>query len=225
MATTYRNFMMSISPPWLRTPEGEAWTQGVGDIKDVMLERLKEGVKARFPTEAANDALDRIGEERLLPRAYFGETQSAYAERLVDAWTVWPFAGTAYGVLTALWDYGYSNYPYIAIAKGKLYHLDSNKQLVVTTGSFSFDVPTHWATFRVLFPSPLPPSWISGGVPAHGSAEALRVISVINRWKDAKALLEKVIIQNTGLMWGFPLSQLWGGGGLTWGGTVTIWTP
>lgn len=82
------------NPPWMRGRNTGALVGGLGKIKDVLVARLRAGVLARFPdaTFAADDALGYKGSERQLPRAT-GESSSAYALRLREAWEAWSLAG------------------------------------------------------------------------------------------------------------------------------------
>jgi hypothetical protein len=227
MPTTFKQHIIDLAPPWLRGahPQGEAWLRGLGDIKDLILDRLKASVRIRFPRYASRDALAIQGAERLTYRSPT-DTDDTYAARIEGAWDTWPWAGTAFGVLSALRHAGYSNIPKILIAKQLVYGLDSNFELTISTapsGSFTFDPPNHWATLVVYFPTK-PAAW--GGVtPANGSNEALFVLHLIDIWKSAHARLQSVVIAETGLTWGYPTTLAWGGAGLVWGGTTTVWTP
>lgn len=219
---TYRDYAISISPTWLRNAKGEVFMRSMGDVKDSLIDRTKAAVMVRFPSFAPDDGLARIGDERQMPRS-IGETRAQYASRLRGAWDAWKWAGTPTGLLRALWWAGYQNCM-LVIRLGKAYSLDGDLNVVVTDlPSVTFTSPL-WNTFRVFFPSPLPASWVSGGIPSTSSDEANGIRNIIRKWKPAFARCESVVIYQTGLTWGYPPTLAWGGSGLTWGGTFTEWT-
>lgn len=131
----YKDHYPQLAPPPLNGPNGKKYFQGIGTWLDNERSRLLQGVLARFPGKilrdptrldsnpsdpneyAPADALDQIGEDRLIPRggAASGtpETDTAYAARLLDAWKIWggddtPVtgkggpAGSHLGILNAL---------------------------------------------------------------------------------------------------------------------------
>jgi hypothetical protein len=168
MATKYADFMQLIQPAWTRALAGaDALHAGKGDTKDSLVERIKDAVIARFPLRAPTDALQWIGAERGISRGA-AETDASYALRLQHAWDVWPYAGTAFGVLSALHYAGYD--AVLMQARKYAYSLDSSLNLVITpyptaTPYWTFDgSTTDWARFMVLLPYPLPTRWLAGGV-------------------------------------------------------------
>src|ERR1700738_4524064 len=94
--TVYQDFQKAISPTALLQPQGAAFEAAQSSVKDALLERCIQAVKAKYPNVAPADALAIVGADRLTPRGP-GESDSAYAARLLNAWNVWPWAGTAYG--------------------------------------------------------------------------------------------------------------------------------
>lgn len=221
--SSFRDFLVRIAPTWLIQPKGKSWLRAVGGSKDAEVNPLKEAVRARFPTHAPSEGLTHIGVERKLGRART-DTDAVYAARLRNAWALWPWAGTPYGLLGALWDQGYTN-AQLVIAKGLVYTMDSSRNLVTTTyapGAFTFSPATYWSKFLVYFPNPQIARWVSSGVPANGSDEALEFIALVKRWKSAHSYFDRVVIQSSGLTWGLPTTQNWGTG--VWGGTQVTWT-
>ena len=154
--TLYRDFIpRRLAPAWLQTPKNAAWLRASGDLKDSLVERCKNAVKARFARLAPRDGLDRIGGERQISRSP-AESNSAYAERVANAWGTWRWAGTAYGVLRALRDAGYPG-AYIGIVNGLLYSLDPSGLVIekLPAGSWACDAtPEFWSKFVVMFPEP-----------------------------------------------------------------------
>lgn len=227
MPTSYKQMLLARAPPWLRTPVSEAWLRGTGDVLDSILQRVKDGVKARFPSVAPRDALTMQGGERGIPRAPT-DTDAVYASKLIGAWDAWIWAGTAKGVLNVLWDAGYVGHPRVVISNNRSFRLDADRELVIEEGGgeFIFYAVGHWSAFAVFFPKPWPAAWVTAGVPpVSASDEARQAVALIHRWKSADALLAGVVIENTGELWGWPPEGLWGDPGGTWGGTNVVWTP
>lgn len=105
---TFSDWLQLLAPPWLLDPGGRALLSTIGTQMDRGRDRIRQGVRARFPEVAPSDALPVIAAERLLPRAP-GETDASWAAYLRKAWEVWGGdptlgggAGTPAGVLTAV---------------------------------------------------------------------------------------------------------------------------
>ena len=84
MAARFRNSFRYLVPAWRATGDGERELYAYGLIKDAFLERVRQGLEARFPTRAAESALELIGRDRGIIRGR-SESAAAYAARLV-AW-------------------------------------------------------------------------------------------------------------------------------------------
>lgn len=215
MATSFKDYMVDLAPPWLRTAHGEAWIRAVADIKDWLLQRTKEAVKARFAALSPNDALLQLGAERGLPKAP-AESFDTYRERIRGAWDTWPWAGTAKGVLFALRDAGYPGI-YMRIAKDILYSLSGDDLVLdkLTSGT----PPDYWASFQLFWPaSAFPAAW-SGTPPLVSSDEAKFILALVNKWRASHARFDRITFEGTGALWG---GFSWGDG-TVWGGTATIW--
>ena len=113
MAGVYETWFQSpeLGPGWMHDAVGDAYWGSVGKVFDDQVTRLKTGIRARFPEDAAamvmEDALEEIAKDRMLPRG--GSTPGAndepladWATRLKNAWTTWEMAGSAKGLLTEL---------------------------------------------------------------------------------------------------------------------------
>lgn len=217
----WQDYQAELAPPWLRQGAGEAWLRGVGDAKDGLELRLRESVKARFPAEAPLDALTRIGGDRGGLERGVTETDAAWRARLRGAWDVWPWAGTPTGVLRALWYAGYTSVVLIT-GTGRAHTLNGSLD-VVTTPAAGLVPSGFWNGFRVLFVAPLPAAWVPTP-PANNSDEVNTLRRLVKTWKPGHAILEDLVVVQ-GNIWGFPGTQTWGQGGLTWGGATTVWTP
>ena len=220
---TWKDYQLSRAPTWLRTPSGGTWVRATGETKDGYEEHLHDAIRARFVTETSASIVNLIGAERGLPRSP-SDTDATYAARVHGAWRTWPWAGTPYGVLQALWDAGYGSHPVLVTKRGWSYRLNENRELVSernVSGDFALDQTGHWNVYGVVFPLPLPAQW-AGGVPTSSSLEARSVIATLRKWAPAYARLARVVVITSGGIWGFPFSDTWGSG--TWGGTTTVWT-
>ncbi len=188
--TTYAGYLATAGPSWLQRPNGVAYLGGIGATLDQCVDWYKAGVKASFPGLAGTNgddlALGYLGTEIGMPRGP-GETSAHYGERLRKAWEIWPWAGTALGVLLALETQGYTSangapvliqqagYAYtLTVADPTMPPVAPETRLVRTTlnnvmgePGWSFDnngglPPSQglWSRFGVLFPKPLiAPSW------------------------------------------------------------------
>jgi hypothetical protein len=148
MAGAYETWFKSpgIGPNWMHDPVGQAYWGSVGKLLDDQVARMKQGIRARFPDDAAaagmTDALFQIGQDRLLPRGGStpganNETLSAWATRLKNAWTTWQQAGQAHGLLTELAVQGFpmgagTTGTSIFNHLGRRYTLDNLGNLIVT---------------------------------------------------------------------------------------------
>ncbi len=218
MADNYKDFMEDISPPWLREKKGARYVRSLGDSIDAMVQPVKQGVKVRFPLIAPRDALAVLGEERGLPKSV-AETYEQYASRLQQAWETWPWAGTPTGVLQALYDAGYTE-AHLLIKRGRDFSLDGDRHLVTVEMGFELELDrpeSFWSVFLLVIPS-----W-DGTPPVDGSDEAEAMKKLVRKWKAAHATMDRIVIVEDGLIWGYPSTQEWGDPGLVWGGETTEW--
>jgi len=156
-------YQQQIATTQSQQPVGSAIQAALASAKDFAADRVRLGIKARFPGVglAPSDALTQLGAERQITQNP-GEADIAFAVRVLNAWNVWPYGGTARGVLRALYDAGYPNTA-IVQQLGGYYALDVNQNLVVTASS-------RW-TFDGQSPAQSPISWSAGSVNANGLLE------------------------------------------------------
>lgn len=230
MASTYRDYLLELAPPWLARTKGAPFMHAIGDVKDALVWRLKESVRARLVRYASDDELGAIGFERQIPRSLDTETTAAYAARLRAAWDTWLYAGTAKGLLTALFDSGFPSAS-VAIYNRRRFYLSSSKALQTMTLAshswlFGATTETNWARFIVLIPQPLPTRW-GGVIPASDSDEANLVRELIRRWKPAHMRCTSIAIATSTETWDyFPAGGTWDTTGGTWDDQTqwTIWS-
>lgn len=246
----WRDYQASLAPQWLRKDGvDEAWFEGLGDEKQQLEDLMRESLRAKLPGVCAPDSLAAVGGDRGFVQGPT-ETVDQFRARVLAAWDLWYYAGTAYGVLTVLRLAGYPNVA-IIIQQGYIYTLDISGNLVITYsgGPFSLGYPNFWNRFRVIFYAPLPASWLPApaNIPANNSDEANNIRNIIRTWKPAHADLKDIVIWYAGLIWGFPTGgapaywgagtwgggfwgvtsagNTWGGAGLVYGGSTVVWTP
>lgn len=223
----YRDSQIQGAPTALQKPYGRAWLRAQGIVKDYYLARTKQAVKMRFPDFAPPDALGAIGDERLIdrsagPQVAIPETDAQYAARLKNAWGIWYWGGTAFGMLTALAEQGYS--AVLIQQNGVRWSLDGGGNLVIVNGpAFNFPAPNLWSTFIVLIYD-VPSSWTDIENPPTSSSaptanEIARLVRIINLWRPGHMTCAGLRVRLSGRIWGYPIGNVWGSG--TWGGSVT----
>jgi hypothetical protein len=87
-----------FGPPWMHGPWGNKFWGAFGKVMDAQNDKVRSARKVSMPSGALalgmSDALDRQGDDRLLPRrgsdpTASDESDAAYAARLQKAWTTW----------------------------------------------------------------------------------------------------------------------------------------
>lgn len=225
----YQTFHQQIAPPWLRKPKGRALWRAYGTLKDQLLDRLRESSLARFPDYAPADGLALIGAQRQIDRG-LSEGSASYASRLKKAWTTWHYAGTATGILAALY---YAGYPAVElIAKmGKRYRFNPATGLAYVSHDqaagytlTTVSLPQNfWNTFLVFFYS-LPTQW-NGTIIPPVSKEAKNIRRLVRKWKPTVAVCAGYLFPDTnGLYCGAQGVKL-GDPGVKVGHGVNRWSP
>jgi hypothetical protein len=223
----YRDFIpRELAPGWLQTPKNGAWLRASGDLKDSLAERCKQAVKVRFARLAPRDGLDQLGGERQIERGP-SESNALFAARVVDAWSIWRWAGTAQAVLLALRDVGYPN-ALAEIVNGNQYGLDPTGALDIQSlpnGSWSCDAtPDFWSKFVVLFPhNPWGKQRVGGRLdwvrPTSDDPRIEQIRCLVRRWKSAHSTCSDIAVINEGRTWDYPhRHRTWNNQGGTWSG-------
>jgi hypothetical protein len=219
---SYRQYQPGLMPTSLQDPYGQSFQRAQGIVKDYLLQLTRQATQLRFPDFASSDALGAIGDERLIdrgagPQLVTQETDAAYAARLKAAWDIWYWAGTAFGMLTALAVQGYS--PTIVQQNGRRFNLDMSGNLVITDGlPWTFPAPNLWNTFLVIFTT-VPASWTNiQNPPTALSAptidEVERIVRIINLWRPAHMICAGLQAVISGAIWGigtWGTPRKWGG--------------
>lgn len=103
-----RDFIKTISPPWLADGSAERVMYTIGIVGDALLEKLNEGVRAHIPTygdaDSAAAALAMVGNDRVIGQGV-NELPTTYGKRLQRAFDDWSVAGSARSVLRQATSY------------------------------------------------------------------------------------------------------------------------
>lgn len=184
----YRDYILTPGPngagcpPWLLHPYGAAWLRAIGDTLDVDVQRTREAVVDNYPNLCPEDALPVVGDEYGMYQGVM-EPAAQFRLRLVAAWDLWQHAGTAYGILLALWWAGYENVT-LDTQTGKRYWLltPPTGDPVVDLQRADLPLPVHlggspelWNQFIVRVFRPFPSWWWIGAVGGGAGSTTLQV--------------------------------------------------
>lgn len=243
----FEEYLPRTLPPWLRGPWGQAFHAAVGKRMDVITERYRQAIFARYPLlAAANDdtaALEQIGRDRQLPRGP-GESNEAYGERLFLAPEIWAGdntpttgvgggAGSHLGMLNAIQTAGIPTGPTgatIVQQNGRYAQLDAGGALVL--GDLMDCVNRQTLDGSTL----TRPGWTFDGrdnfysvfgivFPAPATFDAALLNAAVEQWKPSKALYIGAWIIETGALLGWPTTGRTLGTEPALGGNVATFVP
>jgi hypothetical protein len=201
------NDLQSLDPRWLAQPMGAAWRRASLNQKATILDRTRRALKMRFAELAPADAQALIGGERQIERGP-QDTTATYGHRIVDAWNLWQWSGTAFGLLTALSDIGYPS-AVIEIVNGWEYSLSSGQLVIVKRDPGSWHVDgdaSFWSKFDIIFPSN---PWSDD--PANNDPRIVQIRRVVRTWKSRLSTPGYLIVILAGRLLGFPRRALGSG--------------
>lgn len=107
MENLYENWLAELMPPRLQGPLAQVLMKAIGREQDISVERLRQGLLARYAASAPEDALIVLGRARLIER-YPGESLDDWAARVIGAGEFWAMAGTEQGMINGLRQSGYT---------------------------------------------------------------------------------------------------------------------
>lgn len=240
MADTYEEYFGEIEPPWYQGKWAKRFFGCVGRQMDANVELFREAVLARLPLFAPDDALEVIGENRMLPRGST-ETLADYRARLMKAWELWAGdntpgtgkgggAGSHLGMLVALKAAGLptgANGATIVQQNGRYAQLDGSGNLVLGT------LATCANRMNLLGNVEARPGWTFDGrdnfysvfavvVPTPVTVDAAAVNAAVEAWRPAKAIYVGAFVITAGRVLGWPVSGALGGGAVLGGHAVTF---
>ncbi len=241
----YSDALPKLPPPPFQGPWGLKYFGAVGGQMDAIIARFRAATFARLPDAdiGATDALNAIGRARKLPRGD-GETDPAYADRLLGAWDLWggdnaPLvgvgggAGSHLGLLNAIKAAGIPTGPTgatIVQQNGRYAQLDVGGALVL--GDLMDCVNRQTLDGSTL----TRPGWMVDGrdnfysvfgivFPAPASFDAALLNAAVNQWRPSKALYIGAWIIGTGTLLGWPTTGRTLGTEPALGGNVTTFVP
>lgn len=151
---TWRRAFYSFVPSWLSSGEGELVLHSLMRLADKALERVRQGLYARFPSYAPESALALIGAMRLIPRGR-SETSENYRARLL-AWRNpgHRVRGNALALLLQIFHYWGGVAGYTITPRGNRHDLDVAAEFSYSYGNAwnwdPLDDAIHWARFWVV---------------------------------------------------------------------------
>ncbi len=241
--SNFQSYQPSILPAWLQNQAGLDYAAVLGALKDQIGNAVRTAAVCGMPEVAPVDALNAIGFERQIIRGV-SETDQQYASRLRQAFTAWKRAGSATGMLLQL-EALYPGIPIVIVQQAaQAYYLNpdtsiaNDERLVTVTladGGWRFDdnggLPPsqgHWNRFAILFPGPLPPTWVDVQSPPTAMTdpdinEVNNILAIGGKWRPAKALFQyvQVTVGGAGYVYDWPDTFKYNASGFTYNGGAT----
>ena len=189
--TLYTEYQPSAAPVWLQRPNGRAWNEAHGLVKDVFVDACRVATKAGWPLATPADGLPFVGQERSLPRVP-SDTDETYRSTLVSAWDLWDFGGTEQGVLAAV---------------GRRFPASSPSILTYWDNPSFFGVDdARWARFALFLTiNTWSAAQVWGGGITWGApsltwgisapqGEVAELLDIVSTWQDAAAVCTKIVV-------------------------------
>lgn len=228
MARRIRFLRRFMGPPRFTT-EGESGLVGASldVLKDGYIERLRQGLLARFPQSAPGDALPQIGRDRRVVRG-LNETDESYAARLIAWLDDRKIAGNPFALMQKLAEYTGPLCSFRTVdARGNWFSraADGTKTVALKRANWDWDgvpVAERWARFWVIiYPNGLwtegpgwgdvdAPTWGDPGITWGSTATPEQVDTIrfiVADWKPAGTRCVNVILAFDGASFD-PLSVL-----------------
>lgn len=208
-----RDFYAKNLPYWMVDGEGGAVVASVCLLIDAAIDRLYQGLLARFPTYAPADALGPIGRDRKIVRG-INEPQSSYAVRLCRWLTDHQVRGNPFALHDQLRGYLQADCMIRTVdRRGNWFTTaeDGARSVVLDEGNWDWDgvaASPNWARFWVIiYPvggtdpwSPsvggAPAAWPVGGTIGTTATpdQVATVRAIVQDWKPAGTRCEWIII-------------------------------
>jgi hypothetical protein len=211
----YVKFQPQSQPGFLQGENSQNFGAACGYLKDIFIEIVIAGIKARFINVCPDDALAYHGREVSLPQ-YVNVTNDQYRAQLLNIWNLYQFSGTTYAIKTVL---GYAGFNHVFIFEN---HNFGSDQKTGSTASgnkwFQFwvvidDTEDHlflnvqnWGGGVWSDPSSVTSWWGFKTTPANWRS----IKNIVTQWKPAHTILKEIIVVTSGSLWGIS----------TWGGTT-----
>lgn len=220
MAThRFRTAFYKLLPAWLIDEEGELVHGSLGTLKDEFVDRLVQGLYARYPEFAPPDALAYLGRDRKIVRG-INEPAESYAVRLMRWLDDHRTRGNAFALMDQLAAYCQADVRIRTVdSSGNWYtrERDGSRSWLLDQGNWNWDNASsaQWARFWVIiYPTaagepwaPMSPNigdpgpWEDNiGTPGYtvGTTatpeQVASVRAIIREWKPAGTTCEWIII-------------------------------
>lgn len=150
----FRQAFYKLLPSWLTEGEGELVLGSLGVLKDAWLERLTQGLYARFPSYAPESALAYLGRDRKIVRG-INESAASYSARLLRWLEDHRIRGNPFALMAQLRAYCNADVRIRTVdAAGNWFTLDRDGTRSFTLGAGNWDWDTEaasqWSRFWVI---------------------------------------------------------------------------
>ena len=214
---SFRESLRALVPPWLsdRNPaapsRGFRYLYSMAAVLDSMMEIAVEGMRAKYPSQGTVTALPYIGRDRRIIRG-LGESNDAYAQRLIRWLDSWRIAGSARSVLEQLApSFAPGIAPTMRIVNnwGVWYTLSGGALTIEHRGNWNWDNrPDLWGRCWVIFYSGFGYPWSPDGHYGDGKkwgdgrtwgttmtrAELATLQAIVYQWRAAQTRYVNLIV-------------------------------
>jgi hypothetical protein len=207
--TGMRDRIKALSPSWLQDGTSERLMFNYGFALDAVLEKLTQGVLARFPTRAQPDANTATGADRLTQQG-ITESASSFARRLQRAIDAARFTGSSRGVLSQVLGYLLAMTPAVRTVSSSYDRSASPATRISTT----------WDSYPVgRSPDAEPVHLLVTTAAGNWDWDSLSQVSGSYGWWGSFLILDTEFPNN----WARAATWRWGDLGLTWGTIPGSW--
>lgn len=197
--------------PWQQGPVGGGILYAIRAVLDALSDRVREGVRLRFPGYGSPTALGYIGNDRNIERGP-SQTDDGYTVQLQKAFDTWRNAGGARTILSQLRYYFAPDIgpPMRLVSNSAVWHEINTstgvttKYVVGTNWDWDGDATKWWRGFVILDGTGLwtldrwgdPGDWGDGGVWGSNMSygEAVSLLNIVKKWKPANVYVPAFIV-------------------------------
>ena len=199
----FREFTTTLSPRALKERNGERFMFALGMMNDVIMEKHRQGIKARFIDDADESALVFIGNDRGVQRG-LTETATSYRARLKTSLDDLQRAGNAWAVLSQVLGYLLAYTPAARTVSAQY----------TSTGTATL---ANWQEYGASDPTTRPPVF-TRDLTGNWDWDSVSPTTGSWGWWRWYLILDSVTPND----WIGP-APTWGGTGTTWGGYSGTW--
>ena len=204
----FRKLFYTLAPEWLTSGEGEDVLYSLHFMVDLWLERARQGVLARFPEHAPDDALPLISRDRKITRG-LNETRARFVARLIKWLDSHRIAGNPFSLLEQIRAYLQADVKVCTVDHtGNWYTIEANGTWSYSpaTSTWNWDTASafNWSRFWVIIYAEnlwTSATYANGSVYDSRRAWGLSATpdeidglrSIVRQWKPAHAKCEYII--------------------------------